>query len=399
MKSILLIFKKELKETLRDRRTMLAMIVIPVLVFPLILWLMTTLNHTFDQKSKEETYNIGIVTHDVRNDFAWRLLDIPDSLGPKKVFFYPEHISPDSLIHSDSIQLVFMIPSDYDSAQKSKETSTILIYFKETNLGARQRAQFYSAEIDEQLKIIRMEQLGIDKDQITPLRIDLINLSSQKEMIGKYVGGFLPYLFIIFGFIGCLYPAIDLFTGEKERKTLETLLTVPVARWKMLAGKMMVVVFSGLLAATSALLGLYIAIEHLNFISDPSLLETIYSILNFKFIGLLFLLLLPMTIFFAGLMIPITVNAKSFKEAQSILTPVNFLIILPAMVGFIPGIELSFATAFIPVVNVVLASKELMADTLSPLLLILTFLTMVGFALLSVLISYRRFGTEKSIIN
>ena len=218
-------------------------------------------------------------------------------------------------------------------------------------------------------------------------------------MLGKYVGGFIPYLFIIFGFIGCLYPAIDLFTGEKERKTLETLLTAPVARWKILVGKMFVVVLSGISGASFAIIGLFLSLEMFEFIDNPKIVEAVNSILSIKFILLLFLLLIPLTIFFAGIMIPITISAKSFKEAQSILTPVNFMIILPAMVGFIPGIELTYATALIPIVNIVLASKELVADTLGIDLLILTFLVMTAFAVLSIALSYKRFGRESNIIS
>jgi len=399
MKAIITICLKELKETLRDRRTMLAMIIIPILVFPLILGLTSMISHSFDEKSKNDTFQIALITKDPGNDFAVRFLQLSDSLGPKKVFFYTNEVIPDSLIMSDSIQLAIVIPADFESAQNAMQTAEIQLFYKETNLGARQRAQTYLGVIEAQYKAERLMQLELPVEKLTPLAMTYHNLSSPKEMIGKYVGGFLPYLFIIFGFIGCLYPAIDLFTGEKERKTLETLLTAPVERWKMLIGKMLVVVFSGLLAAISAMIGLYIAIEHMNFISDVALMDTIYSILNLKFILLLFLLLIPLTIFFAGVMIPITVHANSFKEAQSILTPINFLVILPAMVGFIPGIELSYATAFIPIVNVVLASKELMAETLSPILLIITFLTMVIFAGIAVLFSYKRFGREKSIIN
>jgi sodium transport system permease protein len=398
MKPIFTVFRKELTETLRDRRTMLAMIIIPILVFPLILWLMTTVNESFDKKSKEETFSIALISENHGSDFMLKFLSIPDSLGPKKIFFYDKETNAEKLIASDSIQVAFSIPGNFDSLQKGMNPAEISIYFKETNMGARQRAQLYAGLIENQLKQERMEKLEMSPEILAPLSIKLVNLSSEKEMIGKYAGGFLPYLFIIFGFIGCLYPAIDLFTGEKERKTLETLLTAPVPRWKLLAGKMMVVVFSGMLAATSALIGLYVAIHHLNFISDPSILEVIDSILNVTFIGLLFLLMLPLTIFFAGIMIPITVNANSFKEAQSILTPINFLIILPAMIGFIPGIELTASTALIPVVNVVLASKDLMAGTLSPFLLGITFLTMLVFALLAVLLSYRKFGSEESIV-
>ncbi|TNE70212.1 MAG: ABC transporter permease, partial [Bacteroidetes bacterium] len=202
-----------------------------------------------------------------------------------------------------------------------------------------------------------------------------------------------------FGFIGCMYPAIDLFTGEKERGTLETLLTTPVLRWQILFGKMGVVVLSGLLAASCSLLGLFLSIEVLNIVENEELLAIVHSILDVKFIVMLYALLIPLTIFFAGVMIPIAVYAKSFKEAQSVITPLNIVMVLPAMVGFFPGIELNAVTASIPVVNIVLATKELIAGTLDKWLLTISIGVMVLLAVSAVFVSYKRFDKETNIIS
>jgi sodium transport system permease protein len=218
-------------------------------------------------------------------------------------------------------------------------------------------------------------------------------------MIGKMAGGFLPYIFIAFGFIGCMYPAIDLFTGEKERGTIETLLTTPVARWKILMGKMLVVVSSGMLAASCSLIGLFISIEYLDLGAEKEIMEVIHGMLNLPFILSLLALLFPMVIFFAGVMIPIAIYAKSFKEAQSIITPLNIVMVLPAMIGFFPGIELNLNTAFIPVINVVLATNELIAGTLSFGYFLSVFSVMLLIAGLAVLLSYRQFGKESNILS
>ena len=396
---IFTIFKKELKDTLRDRRTLIAMVVIPVLVFPLILGISTSVSTSFEDKQQNEVFKVALLTDDPGNEFVRELMSIPDSLGPKELEFYPLQEDASQLILTDSAQIAIAIPPNFDQDQANLISSNITVYFKETNLGAKQRAEFFAQHIESVLRNKRYDALDLNPTKLVPFTINYTNLSSTKEMLGKYVGGFIPYLFIIFGFIGCLYPAIDLFTGEKERKTLETLLTAPVPRWKILVGKMFVVVLSGISAASFAMIGLFLSLEVFEFIDNPKILEAVNSILSLKFISLLFLLLIPLTVFFAGIMIPITISAKSFKEAQSILTPVNFIIILPAMVGFIPGIELTYTTALIPIVNIVLASKELIADTLGIDLLFLTFLVMTAFAVLSVVLSHKRFGRESNIIS
>lgn len=396
---IFTIFRKEIRDTLRDRRTIIAMIVIPVLVFPLILGLATSISSSFQKDQKEEVLNISVVTKSPDNNFVVALDGIPDSLGPKKLLFREDTTGMRKLIDEDSIQIAIMIPSNYNHQIKENQAVPIEIFLEESNLGYKSRIKNYLEIIEGQTLNKRMAALNIKEETLNPIDETFVNLSTSKEMIGKIAGGFLPYLFIIFGFIGCLYPAIDLFTGEKERKTLETLLTTPVERWKILVGKMMVVVLSGLAAASFALLGLFLSLNVFELIPNAQIMGVVNSILSLPFILSLYILLIPLTVFFAGVMIPVTIYAKSFKEAQSILTPVNFLIILPAMVGFIPGIELDVTTALIPIVNIVLATKELVAGTLSPGLMIMVFAVMFLFAALAVMLSYKRFEKESNVVS
>lgn len=396
---IFTIFKKEIKDTLRDRRTIIAMIIIPILVFPLILGLVTQISSSFEKGQKEETLNVAMISKNTGTNFTLAFDAIHDSLGPKKLIFRDDTTGIRKLIDDDSIQIAINIPADYDEQMNQGLSVPIEILLKETNIGYKSRIKTYLEIIEKENLMSRLTKLNIDENTLNPIDEQYINLSSGKEMIGKIAGGFLPYLFIIFGFIGCLYPAIDLFTGEKERKTLETLLTTPVERWKILVGKMMVVVVSGLAAASFALLGLYLSLNVFELVPNAEIMEIVNGILSLPFILSLYILLIPLTVFFAGVMIPVTIYAKSFKEAQSILTPVNFIIILPAMIGFIPGIELDITTAFIPIVNIVLATKELVAGTLSFGLMSLVFGVMFLLATLAVLFSYKRFEKESNVVS
>ena len=159
-----------------------------------------------------------------------------------------------------------------------------------------------------------------------------------------------------------------------------------------------VVVLSGLLAASAALLGLFLSIEVFDLVENQELLNIIHEVLSGEFVIMLYGLLFPLTIFFAGVMIPIAVYAKSFKEAQSIITPLNIVMVLPAMVGFFPGIELDPVTAAIPVINIVLATKELIAGTLDFQLLLISFSVMVTLAVIAVFVSYKQFDKESNVV-
>ena len=394
---IFTIFKKELKDTLRDRRTLMMMLVIPILIFPIILSIFVSVSASFTEEAIAKEVVIGYVgTED--NYVLEKLTNLPDTFGKKRIVFYSDTAAMQQDLRIDSLQMGVYVPSDFAKYMLAKTPAPVTVFFNATDLGMEDRAETYMAAIEDIAQQERYLDLKLSVEELTPIITKYSNVASSKEMIGKLAGGILPYIFIAFGFLGCMYHAIDLFTGEKERGTIETLLTTPVARWQILFGKMGVVVLSGLLAASAALLGLFISIEVLNIVENEELLTVIHGILSFKFILLLFALLFPLTVFFAGVMIPVAVYAKSFKEAQSIITPLNIVMVLPAMIGFFPGVELNLVTACIPVVNVVLATKELIAGTLDLYLLGLSFAVMLVLAMLAVLVSYKRFDKEGNVV-
>lgn len=394
---IFTIFKKELKDTLRDRRTIIMMLIIPTLVFPIILNIFVKVSSSFNEEAASKKVTIGFVgTPD--NYVKEKLKALPSEMGEREIVIYKDTASLFKDIRSDSIQMGIFTPTDFNASLDEKVPAPVTVYFDATDMGMQDRAEMYLSGVETIATKERLDDMGLEETELQPLDIRYENIASGKEMIGKLAGGILPYIFIAFGFLGCMYPAIDLFTGEKERGTIETLLTTPVRRWQILFGKMGVVVLSGLLASTCALLGLFLSIEVFDLVKNPELLEIIHEILSPTFILMMYGLLFPLTVFFAGTMIPIAVYAKSFKEAQSIITPLNIVMVLPAMVGFFPGIELNAMTAAIPVVNIVLATKELIAGTLDFSLLLISFSVMIALAVLAVTISYKRFDKETNVI-
>lgn len=394
---IFTIFKKELKDTLRDRRTLMTMLVIPILVFPVIMNVFVSVSTSFQEEAATKKIKIGMVG-EKGNFLETELKEIPEMMGPKEIVYYADTNAMIADLKKDSIQLGSYISKEFNTKMDSMRPAPVVFYYNATDMGMMERAEGYMNIIETKAQQKRYDDLKIDPFSIRPLETSYRNIASDKEMVGKLAGGMLPYLFIIFAFLGCMYPAIDLFTGEKERGTIETLLTTPVARWQILFGKMGVVVLSGLTAATCALLGLFMSLEMVEITENKELLDIIHGILSPGFIFMLYALLIPMTVFFAGVMIPITVYAKTFKEAQSIITPLNIVMILPAMVGFFPGVELNWITACIPVVNIVLATKELIAGTLEFGMVALSFGVMVLLAFAAVLISYRRFDKETNVV-
>jgi sodium transport system permease protein len=393
---IFTIFKKELIETLRDKRTLIVMMVIPALLFPLIFKLTSSMTSNLMEEAASKTLTVGYVGE------GGDLLESIQKQGKGEGKYIWKHYSDTTKIRAaiqkDSLQLGLFFAADFKDAVNQNKSAVVKIIYDATDMGYKERLEQKIQLYNEKKTQERLDSLKIDRQIFNVLDIQEMNVASSQEMIGKMAGGMLPYIFIIFGFIGCMYPAIDLFTGEKERGTVETLLTTPVARWKILAGKMGVVVLSGLLAAAFSIGGLYFSAQSLPSTGKMTELTVVLdSLFSAKTLISMFLLVLPLTIFFAGLMIPITVYAKSFKEAQSIITPLNIAVLLPAMIGMYPGIEYNLSTAFIPVINVVLATKEVIAGTIDYTLYTGTLLSLVLFAVIAVFISHKRFGKETNI--
>lgn len=394
MNNILTIFKKELIDTVRDRRTLIAMVLIPLLLFPVLITISSKVMMSQVKKAQEETVKIGIICNGNAQEFRQTLLD-------KEDFIIIEDLDVDagcSLIKEDSIDALIVFDKEFDKKVAGLLPGKIDMYFKSTDKTDIKKNRVFKLlkDFKAKLRTLRLKELNIDEQVIEAVQITERNLASSKEKMAEAIGGFLPYLFIIFCFTGSMYPAIDLAAGEKERGTLETLLTSPVSRIQILIGKFGVVVLSGILSAMVALLGLYIGFKQVTAI-PPELMQTILGILELKSVVLLFSLLLPLTIFFAAVLLSLSIYARSFKEAQSIITPLMVIVIIPAAIGMMPFITLNFTTALIPVLNVPLATKGIIAGTIKPLFLAEVYISSLIVAAISLWICNKIFQRESVI--
>ena len=193
-----------------------------------------------------------------------------------------------------------------------------------------------------------------------------------------------------------MYPAVDLGAGEKERRTMETLLVSPASRLQILLGKLGVIVLSGLVSIIANLLGMGLVLM-LNFTVATRALSPISNLVSPLGILTLFFLILIRVFFFASMLMSISIFARSFKEAQSQMTPMMFIVLVPVLIGLMPGIRLNGWTALAPVLNVSLATKEIISGTLSPFLLIETFASLIFLAGAGLVFCVRWFNREDVI--
>jgi sodium transport system permease protein len=388
------IFRKEFTDTIRDRRTLFVMVIFPLLLIPMLMLVVTKLQTSSMKKAEERILRVGVVTNG-------NAMGLADALLQRSGLRVTEGIPADSaeaLIRNDSLDAVVVISPDFDQAIAAMRTATVRLYFKssEDYDMVKRRLTSVLNEYEKTLTAARFRKLNLDEQIVNPLKIEEHDVATAKERIGKAVGGMLPYFFVIFSFMGAMYPAIDLAAGEKERGTMETLLTAPVSRFQILIGKFSVVVLAGIVSAGVSMLGMYVAVRQVREI-PAELLDVIMGILDVQTIVLVVLLLLPLTVFFAAFLLSLSMFAKSYKEAQSLISPLTIVVILPVLVGLMPGLVLDSVTALVPVLNVSLATKEIIAGTMKVPLLAEVFGSLMVLAALSLWGCKKWFEREETI--
>jgi len=394
MNQFITIFKKELKDILRDRRTIIMMIIVPMVVTPMLIVGVMKIQRGQIEKAKAKEIRVAFLG----KENASQLYQIFEE-GEKIVLI--DNFPEDSIaagIASEEIDGAVIVRSDFHTNIESDRQGNIEIYFKSSDAygSAIKRMADLIDSYNEQIVEERVARLGLDKDLFDAVAIVENDVSSVQERIGKIAGGYLPYMFIIFSFMGTMYPGIDLGAGEKERGTLETLLSSPANRLQIVLGKLGVVSLSGIITALIAILGIYVAIQMIEDI-PADMLAVIMDMLGFKIIVTILTLVIPIAIFFAAMILSISIYAKSFKEAQSIIGPANMIIIIPVVIGLLPGIELDAITALVPILNVSLASKDLLAGTINPLHLVEVYLSLFFLAGVAVWGCVRWFNREETL--
>jgi sodium transport system permease protein len=296
------------------------------------------------------------------------------------------------------LDVAITVQKNYQLKIDQNSQASILIQYKGTDSFdmAKKKIEYLLESSQEKIIIDRMKRLNLNRDVTQAYKIEYIDVASKQETLGKIVGGWLPYVFILFGFMGAMYPALDLGSGEKERGTLETILSSPASRLDIVIGKFLVIMLAATVTAFLALAGLIAGISQISDI-PPQIMVVVNEMFNLKTLALIMTLVLPVSAFFSATLLGLSIYASSFKEAQSIAAPLNIAIVFTAVLGTLPGLELNAMTAMIPILNVSLASKDIIAGTMNPLYMVEVYFSLFGLAAISIMLCSRAFNNEKTI--
>jgi len=365
--NILTIYLKEMKEVLRDRKTLIFMVALPTLVVPVLMNIMIGFIVRAEKKAQTEILTFAIFG-------AEHLPDLANAFSEEKGFEkvdIPTQEAIASAIEENQIKFGLVIPQTAREQLERDEQVAVQFYYNNASATSKvkNRAGKVIREFSEKYRSERLAGLGLDTEQerkhlLNPVTIEEHNTADMREVLGERVGGLLPYLFIIFCFMGAMYPAIDLGAGEKERGTLETLLLAPIRRYQIVLGKFFVIFTTGITAALLSLtsLGVMLATKGQEITGELGEVIASVSVVDLVLIAAM---LIPTAAMFAAVLLSVSIYAKSFKEASAYCGPLNFLAIVPAFIAMLPIVKLDWYWAMVPITNISLAIKELIKGTMN----------------------------------
>jgi sodium transport system permease protein len=398
-KMIWTITQKELLSTIRDRRAIISSLLIPLLILPLImLGLPLALGGLFEREQASVT-QVGVLGLEYLDTTLKNTLEAQN-------LQLVSTTTPQNDVLGNTYDIALEVPQNFNDAISSN-SAKLKLYSKKGNIKSELNASKIEAAVNSFSQTIvtqRLQDAGLDKAILEPITLETVDASSKAERSSGQLAWLIPFFIAIWTLSGGQVTAIDATAGEKERGTLESLLVAPVKRIEIVLGKFFATMCFGLAASCMAILGYVLSGVLLKNVFGKQLGpdgNEIVSMLGGSLdinLGSLILLIISALLLsglVASLLIGITMYARSFKEAQSYVAPLSFLMILPVL-------GLQFSDFFgsnpwvyaVPLLNALLLMNDVVRGRLELIPLLLTWSSLIGFTALLLDFAYRTFQRE-----
>jgi len=396
LRNVGIVYRKELTEAVRDRRTVISTILVPLLLFPVLSVGFGSLAVVLVGKAKEETPKVML-----RGG-----ADSPEVVAGLKKLDKIEIVSEtpdwkDQIINKE-IRAAVEIPAGFQTDVAQQKPDTVKIYDYEGEL----KSEFATDKVEKYLKDYsdtvvkdRLAAKNLPVGVLKPFEFKRENVAPPEKVSGAAFGGIIGYMVILLCMTGAMYPAMDLTAGEKERGTMETILSSPISRTHLVLGKFFLILTAALGTAALSVLSMGVSFSVLSHYTGQTAGGRAAAAgfllhLGPKTVISVFIMALPIAVLFSSVLMTIALFAKTYKEAQSYLTPMTFIVIIPAIASMLPGVELTSKLALIPILSTSLLCKELVAGTYHWNLIAIIFSSSCGYAAAALFIAIKMFQRE-----
>ena len=384
----LIVLKKELLDIFRDKKTLIIGILIPIIIFPVIFGVM---GRSMDNTTKSVENNLKIAIKDDGNS------SLSKFIKSQKNIKVVDSSNIDEDVKNGKIYVGMEIPKDFDKDIQQEKDINVNITYDNVSQQSSEAMNIINSYIDQYSKVVvktRLDKRNINTNILTPVTIQSKTSAKEKDSQGKMVISLmLPLLLIIYSVSGPIAPATDLGAGEKERGTLEPLLTTQAGRLSLLWGKFLAITIMGAITTAASLTGLFIAMSQKNGIfSGVSVQIPLKAILLIALVSVL------ITMVFGALELAISIYARSFKEAQTYLSPLMIVAFIPAYGTYMLDAKSIDPMYFhIPLANASCLIKELVSGIYNVQHMFITFGWIAVYVLASILFARYMFSREDVI--
>lgn len=387
------LYKKEIFDILRDKKTILMMIIIPLVVYPLMFIGSMMVARTIMTENTVKTYTVSFADDALEAELKTFIFEHQDAYSYHFAFVKDEQKTPAERLEELSIDA-------YISATIEDGEKIYHICYNASNANSSNAGAMLDDMLREYNNYIRDEMLReqglVPQELLYPISYTMDDYSSNEETMGMLLGYAMPFMLIVSILMGAMYPAIDTTAGEKERGTLETLMTLPVKSIELIVSKFLatasVAIGAALLNVLSmGLLGGYFytsmqATSAVGFAFSlsayiPSLLITLLGAVVFA-------------MFASAVCLCFCIFAKSFKEAQNLTTPLMLVFLVASMASILPSASLKGAACYIPVVNLSLLVRELFSFHINGSAVLIVLLSNLAYSALAIVIMTKLFCVE-----
>lgn len=393
MRGALLIAKKEFLELSKDRKTMFFAFVLPFLLYPAIFGMIAKMGKRDADQNRNKASRIylvdpaGVIAPLLKADTKrFELVAKPE--GDLK-----------QAIRDQKLEMALEVAPEAAADLQSQKTFTVLATMDESERASEVALKRVKEVIGTQQKTWvqgRLQTLGASLQLAEPLKLEVKNAADLALEIGKVIGRMLPYMLMIMMYAGSMQHGIYATAGEKERHTLLSLMATRLPRNQIILGKLIYIFSIGVISALLNLLSMGLSIPFMGGGSSSSM-QALAAIANPMTLGLTFMIMVPLGLFFANFILLMGIQSRNTIEAGSAITPGIFLVVFLGVFTMMPGVEKMSFLSYVPVVNVCLALRKLFSQQFSWAEYLVAFAMTVGLAGIMTLVSTRLLNREKAL--
>jgi sodium transport system permease protein len=361
------VFYKELLEVLRDKRTLIFMLVMPAVIFPVLIFGYAKLATNKAQQEGTRELRYALVASDGA-PLLRAVLDAAPLLRPVPAASKDAAVAA---IRTNQIDFALIFGDGGERAILSGQQPQISLAYNTAtvfdSVGKRVKPLLADAYTDK-LRGQRLSVLGVEQNVAAslnaPFTLKVSSTASDRQEQGEKIGALIPYLLFMMGLMSSIAVSIDMGAGEKERGTLESLLLLPISRSTLVVAKFLVILCAAVISGGIGITSMGLCAMHLLGQAGGDV-QAITQYVQIPELLMLGLLILPAYAMVSALLLSIYFYARSHKEAASYSQQMMILVLLPIMASLLPGMKLSDGWSLVPITNTALAIKEVVKGTIS----------------------------------